>query len=195
MTEFSRGEDCSQATLPELVSAALSGDRGAWNSLVDRFAPLVRAVISRFRLTIADADDVSQNVWLSLVEHLKDIRDPRALPGWIVTTTKNEALRVLSAQRRTQPVDPQADNHFERVDHTDVAENILRLERRQAVRSGLADLVPKQRDLLLLILQDPEISYLKISEELGIPTGSIGPTRGRSLERLQATTAIRALAS
>ena len=86
--------------LLELVAAAVSGDQAAWNSLVERFAPLVTSVIRRFRLTEGDADDVRQNTWLRLVEHLEGIREPRALPGWIVTTTRNEALRVLSARRR-----------------------------------------------------------------------------------------------
>ena len=68
--------------LPELVAAAVSGNRAAWNSLVERFAPLVTSVIRRFRLNESDADDVRQNTWLRLVEHLERIREPRAL-SWV----------------------------------------------------------------------------------------------------------------
>jgi RNA polymerase sigma factor (sigma-70 family) len=180
--------------LPELVAAAVSGNRAAWNSLVERFAPLITSVIRRFRLTESDADDVRQNTWLRLVEHLEGIREPRALPGWIVTTTRNEALRVLSARRRVEPADPQIDDRLDTINNEDLATNLLLAERRQAVRAGLAELRSEHRELLLLV-SDPEISYRQISRRLGIPTGSIGPTRARCLQKLRDTTTLRALAS
>ena len=180
--------------LPELVAAAVSGNRAAWNSLVERFAPLVTSVIRRFRLNESDADDVRQNTWLRLVEHLERIREPFALPGWIVTTTRNEALRVLSARRRMEPVDPQVDDRLDTLNNEDLAANLLLAERRQAVRGGLAELRSEHRELLLLV-SDPEISYRQISRRLGIPTGSIGPTRARCLQKLRDTTAVQALAS
>ena len=180
--------------LPELVAGAVSGNRAAWNSLVERFAPLVTSVIRRFRLTESDADDVRQNTWLRLVEHLEGIREPRALPGWIVTTTRNEALRVLSARRRVEPVDPQVDDRLDTLNNEDVAMNLLLAERRHAVRGGLAELRSEHRELLLLV-SDPEISYRQISRRLGMPTGSIGPTRARCLQKLRDTTTLRALAS
>jgi RNA polymerase sigma factor (sigma-70 family) len=180
--------------LPELVAAAVSGNRAAWNSLVERFAPLVTSVIRRFRLTESDADDVRQNTWLRLVEHLEGIREPRALPGWIATTTRNEALRVLSARRRVEPVDPQVDDRLDTINNEDLAMNLLLVERRQAVRAGLAELRSEHRELLLLV-SDPEISYRQISRRLGMPTGSIGPTRARCLQKLRDTTTLQALAS
>ena len=180
--------------LPELVAAAVSGNRAAWNRLVERFSPLVTSVIRRFRLTESDADDVRQNTWLRLVEHLEYIREPRALPGWIVTTTRNEALRVLSARRRVEPVDPQVDDRLDPINDEDLATNLLLTERRQAVRAGLAELRSEHRELLLLV-SDPEISYRQISRRLGMPTGSIGPTRARCLQKLKDTTTMQALAS
>ena len=180
--------------LPELVAGAVSGNRAAWNSLVERFAPLVTSVIRRFRLTESDADDVRQNTWLRLVEHLEGIREPRALPGWIATTTRNEALRVLSARRRVEPVDPQVDDRLDTINNEDLAMNLLLVERRQAVRAGLAELRSEHRELLLLV-SDPEISYRQISRRLGMPTGSIGPTRARCLQKLRDTTTVQALAS
>ena len=180
--------------LPELVAAAVSGNRAAWNRLVERFSPLVTSVIRRFRLTESDADDVRQNTWLRLVEHLEGIREPRALPGWIVTTTRNEALRVVSARRRVETVDPQIDNRLDTINNEDVATNLLLAERRQAVLAGLAELRSEHRELLLLV-SDPEISYRQISRRLGMPTGSIGPTRARCLQKLKDTTTMQALAS
>jgi RNA polymerase sigma factor (sigma-70 family) len=165
--------------------------RGA---LVARFSSLVTSVVRRFRLTPADADDIAQTVWLCLIEHLADLREPRALPGWIVTTTRREAKRVLSA-RRVEPVDPQADHRLDRIDRRDVAADLLSAERRQAVRDGLSELPTRHRELLLLTVADPDIPYRQISRRLGIPTGSIGPTRARTLRKLGDSEPVRALAS
>jgi RNA polymerase sigma factor (sigma-70 family) len=184
-------------SLADTVAAARGGDHGAWDSLVERYMPLVLGVAVRFRLSAEDVADVSQAVWLRLVEHLDDIREPRALPGWIVTTTHNEALRLLRARRRTVPVDPQTGTTplDEPVDGAELVEDLLRLERHQALRDGLRELRPGHRALLLLLLSDPPLSYDEISRRLGMPKGSIGPTRARCLEELRGTSALRALLS
>lgn len=80
-----------------LVTRARNGDRQAWDALVDRYAPLIWSICRRHRLEAADARDAAQNVWLKLVDQLDKIRDPAALPGWLVITTRREcaASRVL----------------------------------------------------------------------------------------------------
>lgn len=179
-------------TLTEKVQAAISGEREAWNWLVERYAPLVMGVASRYRLRAEDAADVSQGVWLKLVEHLDDIREPLALPGWIVTTTSREALRVLKSRQRTVEVDPQTGQMLEAAsDAGSLDDELLRDERHHALREGLRELRPRQRDLLVLLLEDPPLSYDEISRMLGIPMGSIGPTRARCLEALRRTAALR----
>jgi len=183
------------SALPDMVTAAIGGDERAWRSLVERFAPLVTSVVRRFRMTPEDADDVRQTVWLYLLEHLADLREPRALPGWIVTTTRREAARVLSGERRVEPVDPQEDRRLDGIDRSEVAADLLSAERRQAVRDGLSELPTRHRELLLLTVADPDIPYRQISRRLGIPTGSIGPTRARTLRKLGDTEPVRALAS
>lgn len=181
-----------QETLTEKVSAASAGDREAWHWLVERYASLVMGVASRYRLGPDDAADVSQGVWLKLVEHLDDIREPRALPGWIVTTTRNEALRVLKLRKRTVAFDPQIGVALEvPSDARALDDELLRDERHQALREGLRELRPQHRDLLRLLLADPPLSYDDISQMLGIPKGSIGPTRARCLEALRHTAALR----
>ena len=183
------------SALPDMVTAAISGDERTWRSLVERFAPLVTSVVRRFRMTPEDADDVRQTVWLYLLEHLADLREPRALPGWIVTTTRREATRVLSGGRRVEPVDPQEDRRLDGIDRSEVTADLLSAERRQAVRDGLSELPTRHRELLLLTVADPDIPYRQISRRLGIPTGSIGPTRARTLRKLGDTEPVRALAS
>jgi len=179
--------------LDDLVTRARADDQASWNALVDRFLPLVNGVIRRFRLSSADADDVNQTVWLRLVEHLGDLREPRALPGWLVTTTRNEALRVIRLRGRAIPVDPQGGTLEHLAEQPDSDEELIRDERSRALRAGLQELPAGRRELLELLLTDPPISYDEISAKLGIPKGSIGPTRARALEQLRNTRAMRAL--
>ncbi len=176
-----------------LVDAAREGDQEAWNALVDRFLPLVTAIIARYRLSTSDADDVNQTVWLRLVEHLGTIREPRAVPGWLVTTARNEALRVIRGRKRDVIVDPHGRTLDHLVETVDMDEGLLRDERAQALREGLLELSPSRRELLTLLMADPPLSYEEISDRLRIPIGSIGPTRARALEQLRNTEALRAL--
>jgi RNA polymerase sigma factor (sigma-70 family) len=179
-------------TVAELVHAAQAGDAEAWNDLVRQFLPLVRAVINRVRLSPADAADVNQTVWLRLVEHLDDLREPRALPGWLATTARREALRSIEAKRRVTPVDPQ-ESGVERITAPgEIDDLILAAERAQAVRDGLAELPAQRRRLLELLVAEPPLSYEEISKTLSIPIGSIGPTRARALAQLRNTKALRA---
>jgi RNA polymerase sigma factor (sigma-70 family) len=182
------------SSVPELVTAARDGDQNAWNALVDRFLPLVTGVIARHRLFGADADDINQTVWLKLVEHLDRLREPEALAGWIATTTRHECLALLRRRQRCNPVDPSSYGVF---DHDpqqgDLADDLLREERQHALREGLRELPEDRRQLLLMLISDPAPSYSEISRTLGIPVGSIGPTRARALDHLRSTGAIQAL--
>lgn len=96
-------------TVYALVEAARQGDQAAWNVLVHRYAPLVWAVTRTYRLGEKDAEDVSQFVWLRLVEQLARIREPLALPRWIITTARRESQRLVARLNRTVLVDPLAD--------------------------------------------------------------------------------------
>ncbi len=179
--------------LPALVSQAREGDQSAWNAIVERYLPLVCGLARRYRLSEADGDDVCQTVWLRLVEKLGDLREPAALPGWIATTTRNECLRVIAGRKRMTPVDPVESSTLAGVTDDLADADLVAAEERQALRDGLASLPDDRRELLLILLTDPPIPYADISERLGIPVGSIGPTRARALEQLRNTPALRAL--
>ncbi|MGH3979764.1 MAG: RNA polymerase sigma factor [Pseudonocardiaceae bacterium] len=173
-------------TVTDLVHAAAAGDQGAWGCLVERYTPLVRSVIRSYGLSGQDADDVSQTLWLRLVEHLGDIREPRALPGWITTTTRNLCAQSLRGTWRTVPMDVSAEpDTVTQLDAVELDEDLLRTERHQALLQAFAELPDYQRKLLLLLVADPPLSYTEISRRLGIPKGSIGPIRGRALRRLR----------
>lgn len=174
-----------------LVAAAASGDERAWDDLVRRYTPLVFSVIRSYGMGRADAADVNQTVWLRLVENLTRLREPKALAGWLATTTRRECFRTLRASRRTQPFDPYDDSLGSHVDASmlvDTAtpdENLLRAERYQALREGFAQLSPRCQELLSLLVGDPPASYRQIGERMDMPIGSIGPTQARCLQKLR----------
>lgn len=148
----------------------------------------------RYQLSPNDYEDVSQVVWLRLVEHVGRIRTPGALPGWIVVTTKYEVLRVVTSQRRTDLVDPlNGSGLYGSSPDRGVEGELLRVELSQAVRDGLAELEPGHRELLLFLHADRKVTYRDASDQLGMPVGSIGPTRARCPRKLLKTSAVRRL--
>jgi RNA polymerase sigma factor (sigma-70 family) len=186
--------DDDRVGVATLVAAALEGDEAAWVELVDRHTPLVVSVLRRYRLSGADAEDVTQIVFLRLVEHLADLREPRALPMWLITTTRNECVRLLRTGRGVVPFDPTAAGIEVAADGAEPVDGILRAELSQAVLEALADLPERDRAMLLLLSQDPPLSYREIADRLHMPVGSIGPTRARALDKLRCSPALIALA-
>lgn len=190
---FGRKMVCMNGTseVSRLVRASLDGDPAAWKELVHRYAPLVIAVTRSHRLSAADAQDVSQTVWLRLVEHLGDLRTPEALPGWIARTTERECSRYVRCGRRIVPIDPQSDTATEQQVAPDLDVGILKAELRQALRDALSELPARDQWLLRLRAADPPKSYQEISELTGMPVGSIGPTLQRCVTRLRQSSAMR----
>jgi len=168
-----------------LVHRASGGDHDAWNELVERYAPLVYTICTRYRLSNHDVEDVGQNVWLLLVEQLGKLREPAALPGWLATTTARECLRVVTAASRTERMGTGVDDSLQFVDDTVIDEEILMAERNALLRAAFADLPPRCQQLLSMLISDPPHSYAEIHTQLGIPVGSIGPQRARCLGKLR----------
>ena len=179
--------------LADLVAGARRGERWAWDALVERYRPLVRAVASGYRLNRGDVEDVDQTVWLRLVENLDRIREPRALPKWLITTAGNESLRLARNGQRTLLIGALDEALQEHCAEQGAAldTDLLRRELAESVQQGLAELPAAQRRLLRLLAGERQLSYREISRILAIPVGSIGPTRARSLARLRATAAVR----
>jgi RNA polymerase sigma factor (sigma-70 family) len=178
----------------DLVTRARSGDKQAWDALVERYASLIWSICRKHRLAGADADDVGQSVWLQLVEHLDKVRDPAALPGWLATTTRRECARVLRAVRGPHAAGYAVDAETIPDDQAQMAEQqVLVSERHAALREAFAHLPPCDQQLIALLIQDPPVPYAEIGARLGIPVGSIGPTRGRCLDKLRCHPAIAAL--
>ena len=178
----------------DLVTRAAKGDKHAWDALVERFVPLIWSICHRHRLGEADADDVSQNVWLHLADQLDKIQDSAALPGRLATTTRRECLRVLRTARGQLAATYMLDAEVVADDQAGTAEQeLLTAERHAALREAFAALPPSGQQLIALLLEDPPAPYAQISARLGIPVSSIGPTRRRCLDKLRRHPDIAAL--
>jgi RNA polymerase sigma factor (sigma-70 family) len=167
----------------ELVRLAASGERAAWESLVERYEGLLWGVARSHRLDAASASDVVQTTWLKLLEHVDELRNPDALSGWLATTARNECLRVLRHQARTIPTED------DRIPEDSMPSNLdaqlLERERDAALWRAFATLSARCQTLLRMLASDPAPTYDDVSAALGMPIGSIGPTRGRCLETLR----------
>jgi RNA polymerase sigma factor (sigma-70 family) len=169
-----------------LVARAAAGDQRAWNELVERYAPLVWSICARHRLGRPEIDDVGQTVWLLLVEKIGGLREPAALPGWLATTTHHECLRVLRAAGKHEHAElPPEDRMPSDPSSMMIEEEILAAERDAALRAAFAELPPRNRELLSMLMRDPPASYQEIHARLDIAVGSIGPMRKRALEQLR----------
>jgi len=177
-----------------LVMGARNGENQAWDALTERYNPLNWPICPRYRLAGADAEDVTQAVWLKLVDHVGHLRNPAALPGWLATTARRECgrvLRVAGTSRAWERV-----LTIENIPDTQTAtaeQELLAAERHAALREAFTRLPPACQRLLALLVEDPPLPYAEIGARLGIPAGSIGPNRGRCLDRLRRDPVIAAL--
>jgi RNA polymerase sigma factor (sigma-70 family) len=178
-------------TVSALVNAAAHGDATAWEALVERFSQLVWSVIRAHRLSDADVEDVWQVTWFRLTSNLHKIKDPERVGAWLASTARHEALRVIRTNRRVTPVDD-LDSVSSWVTHHSPEQAVLDSEQAAAEAERLRrlaeafDLMPERcRRLLRLLMATPPPSYTEVSEALGMPMGSIGPTRARCLDCLR----------
>ena len=179
-------QDVAALDTTGLVRRAAGGDQRAWQRLVDQYARLIWSMTRDFKLMESDAADVAQVTWLRLLEHIGRIEYPERIASWLATTARHECLRHLAASKRVMLVDDHDAAFGSAVVHQpEVDEGLLAEERARAVREALAMLPTRSQRLLELLMADPPLSYAEISDQLGLPIGSIGPTRGRCLERLR----------
>jgi RNA polymerase sigma factor (sigma-70 family) len=175
-----RGHNVGALDVAQLVWRASEGDRWAWERLVEQYARLIWALTRDFKLTESDAADVFQVTWLRLLEHIDRLEQPARVGSWLAATARRECLRNMAARKKLVLV-----HDATALDDVAVHQRLLAGERTQDVRQALAQLPPQWRQLLELLMADPPASYAQISSQLGLPVGSIGPTRGRCLARLR----------
>lgn len=178
----------------ELVAACLAGDLPAWDALIARYQGFLFFLALRMGLSRPDAEDVFQNVCLSLYQNLHTLRDVERLSGWLATAVRQEVWR-LGRTRRASPMAEMSDGvdwleqgtrHGSAEPELPPEERVLAWERQHLVRECLQHVSePCQRLLTLLYSDDDEHSYADVAALLSIPVGSIGPKRARCLAHLK----------
>lgn len=161
---------------------ALDGDEGSWRVLVDSLKGVAWKILNSYDIPAEDRNDAFASTFFRLYERLSTIREPEKLPGWVATTARNEAN---ACYRRQAKVSPMADPPLRSVDGGDHSEGLEDDELRQAMRRAFCRLSAEHQALMRLLTADPPLAYEEISATLGIPIGSIGPTRQRCLQRLR----------
>jgi RNA polymerase sigma factor (sigma-70 family) len=184
---------CDASEIAELVCRARAGDRSAVTQIVDRCTPMVRGVAHRYVSNPTDIDDVVQDAWLSLVEHLDSIRSPASTRAWLVRVTTHAAWRNQRKVVKSVP-DAELDEWAAADDTAELGlRHLWRDQLRQRLAAAVRELQPDKRRLVELLAAEVPPDYRTVSKMLDRPIGSIGPTRKRVLEQLRRQPALSSL--
>jgi RNA polymerase sigma factor (sigma-70 family) len=176
-----------QAQWPDerLVSECLKGDQEAWSALIDKYKNLIYSIPVKLRM-YDDAPDIFQAVCLDLLSSLDQLREPRALPKWLMQTCYHKCLQYRRKAEK-QPLTNEAGEELQIVSDQPLPEDMLtELEKEQTVRDAISQLNPRCEQMVrMLFFENPPRPYEDVARELGVATGSIGFIRGRCLHRLK----------
>ncbi len=174
------------------VRAAAMGNTVAWTALVHQFSGLVWAVLRSQGLSHSDAEDAFQTTWMRLYEHAGRLDDPERVGLWLAKTARNEALHLLRRSRRETPLDLRGDDVVAPVEPLEEPPGLTVEQADRVLWEAFDALRPLCKIVLVLLSAEPPLSYAEVSAALGIPVGSIGPTRQRCLEQLRRNNRLRA---
>ena len=167
-----------------LVAECLKGNEKAWSALLDKYKNLIFSIPIKMEM-YDDAADIFQAVCLDLLSDLPRLREPRALPKWLMQTCYRKCLQYQRRAERHVPLDEgQEDSSASSASLPD--DMLAQLEREQIVRDAMTELNPRcERLVHMLFFESPPRPYQEIASQLGIATGSIGFIRGRCLWKLR----------
>jgi RNA polymerase sigma factor (sigma-70 family) len=178
-------EDSLATRAGRLFSLYRAGDEGQMAELVKILTPILWHTARASRLDAATAEDVLQTVWLTLVRKADAITEPLAVLQWMVVTTKREAWRVARTQARVRPEDLEAAGALRSEATESVEDDVLRATSNHRLWQHVEGLPERCRTLLRVIAFADRPDYAELAQALGMPQGSIGPTRGRCLAKLR----------
>lgn len=170
-----------------LVRHCLKGRDDAWSLLIDKYKNLIFSIPLKNGLSSDDAAEIFQSVCVSLLSELPKIRDPKALPAWLIRVTYNQCFQWRRQQEQfaatgTEDVQELADSGPAALPEDQIRE----VEVEQALRECVASLSPRCRQLIsMLFYESPTRPYQEVAENLGLAEGSIGFIRSRCLEQLR----------
>ena len=160
------------------------GDAVALDELVRVMTPVLWHVVRAHRLTAEVAEDVVQTTWLALVRSRDSIHEAAAVGGWLTTTARREAWKAARATGRGIPVEDE--ELARRLPEEDSAEStVVRRDSEARLWDAVQLLSERCQALLRIVAFEHRPDYTRIATDLGMPVGSIGPTRGRCLQKLR----------
>jgi RNA polymerase sigma factor (sigma-70 family) len=169
-----------------LVSECRKGNQAAWSRLIEKYKNLIFSIPIKFGLTREDAADIFQSVCLDLLSDLAQLREPRALPKWLMQMSYYKCLNWK--KQRLDLFDDANEIEDRPVTGTEELpeEMLYQLQREQKLRDAIAALPPRCHQMIgMLFFESPSRPYEQVAKELGIATGSIGFIRGRCLKKLR----------
>ena len=166
-----------------LLADLAAGKDAAWETTVRRYERLLRSSARVVLRSDADVDEAVQRTWMQLLRNAARINDAAALPGWLSTTARREALAIVRAQQRAVPTEDVGDRIAP--EDGDMAGGLMQLELRSALLRAV-DTLPATQRLVVQAMLRGEQSYDSLSQELAMPRGSLGPLRGRAIKSLRA---------
>jgi len=167
-----------------LVKECLQGSEEAWSALIEQYKNLIFSIPIKYGFSADDASDIFQAVCLELLSDLPKLREPKALPKWIMQLTSHKCFHRKRQMLRTETFDD--DKTFEQVTPARAEEFLRQAEDEQALRDGMLGLPARCRELIrMLFFEEPARPYQEVAESLGIAIGSIGFIRQRCLSRLR----------
>jgi RNA polymerase sigma factor (sigma-70 family) len=168
-----------------LVKECLSGNEEAWSLLIDKYKALIYSIPVKYGLSQPEAADVFQATCMELLVRLPQLREPRALPKWLMQVVHHECYRLRRQNQRVVSRDAEPD--LPEPETPAIAESLVQQsQEEQMLREAMAVLTPQCRRLIeLLFLETPSRPYTEVAAELGLAVGSIGFTRQKCIERLR----------
>ena len=168
-----------------LVKECLAGSEEAWSLLIEKYKALIYSIPVKYGLPPQEAADVFQATCTELLTRLPEIREPRALPKWLMQVAHHESYRWKRQGQRV--VSRDADEDLPEPEVPAIAESLVQqTQEEQILREAMASLTPQCRRLVeLLFYEVPARPYTEVAKELGLAVGSIGFTRQRCIERLR----------
>jgi RNA polymerase sigma factor (sigma-70 family) len=168
-----------------LVKECLSGNESAWSQLIDKYKALIYSIPIKYNLPPQEAADVFQATCVELLVRLPELREPRALPKWLMQVTHHECYRVKRLSQRVVSRDSEENSPEPEI--PPIAESlVVQTQEEQMLREAMAILTPQCRRLVeMLFFESPARPYAEVAMELGLALGSIGFTRQKCIERLR----------
>ena len=168
-----------------LVKECLSGDEAAWAQLIDKYKALIYSIPIKYNLPPQEAADVFQSTCVELLVRLPELREPRALPKWLMQVAHHECYRVKRLSKRVVSRDSEENSPEPEV--PPIAEGLVQqTQEEQMLGESIAVLTPQCRRLVeMLFFESPSRPYAEVAAELGLALGSIGFTRQKCIERLR----------